>query len=608
MVKWNSNSQLFNLVSMTKSALIQFLLLIVFFTSANAQKVKYKDIFGLLNTKQYEAAEPFLKKYLVENDDNPNAFLYMGIIYQEKSLKEDVLRKTTRTISLMDSSILYLDKAYKSITEKEVKKNDEYYQIYNRRDLRTGEFGVKLSDIQYDLEKRIEGQRERIDRVKMVKHYFVQADSLYKGTQRLYVQLQQAYPGEKEFYLRADEHTLNQLKRIESRYDSCRKAFENYKGSLPTVGKTGYNQAMILSDIKNLKTDGGTPADFYKDEIQAWDFKKFAEGARQIIEKEIFPMRDHLVEYDIEINKLREKLKMDSVSVKNDLTALIDKLLLEKLLRFDQDPLPMDVFQVKMADLTYRSTIIENKKSKDSTNVQILVSQVKLEQQNLSRLDSLAKKLMASDLDKRAEDYQHFITNTYSNTVVLKSYIKALSEFADREKRLLDEKMKIRSESLQWLVQAPDSVPLYNVEGNTYKPLFVENEKFTVGLHYKDSVTATGYFFTITPTRVPDVKISFEVDKPNFKLAQLPMAKALVYADPSGQVFYVLVYSGKATKDNKFGASLAKIYRSDGLAWNMNYSLTFVPNSISFKQETGELTIQNESTFTTIDKNGKVLK
>lgn len=608
MVKWNSNSQLFNLVSMTKSALIQFLLLIVFFTSANAQKVKYKDIFGLLNTKQYEAAEPFLKKYIVENDDNPNAFLYMGIIYQEKSLKEDVLRKTQRTINLMDSSILYLDKAYKTITEKEVKRNDEYYQIYNRRDLRTGEFGVKLSDIQYDLEKRIEGLRERIDRVKMVKHYFVQADSLYKGTQRLYVQLQQAYPGEKEFYLRADENTLNQLKRIESRYDSCRKAFENYKGSLPTVGKTGYNQAMILTDIKNLKTDGGTPADFYKDEIQAWDFKKFAEGARQIIEKEIFPMRAHLVEYDIEINKLREKLKTDSVSVKNDLTALIDKLLLEKLLRFDQDPLPMDVFQVKMADLTYRSTVIENKKSKDSTNVQVLVSLVKLEQQNLSRLDSLAEKLNNSDLDKRAEDYQHFITNTYSNTIVLKSYIKALEEFADREKRQLDEKMKIREESLRWLVQAPDSVPLYNVERNSYKPLLVEDEKFTVGLHYKDSVTATGYFFSITPTRVPDVKIKFEVDKPNFKLAQVPMAKALVYADPSGQVFYVLVYSGKATKDNKYGASLAKIYRSDGLAWNMNYSLTFVPSSISFKQETGELTIQNESVFTIVDKNGKVLK
>ena len=42
-------------------------------------------------------------------------------------------------------------------------------------------------------------------------------------------------------------------------------------------------------------------------------------------------MRDLLVSYDVEINKLREKLNKDSVSVKNDLTKLIDKLLMEKL-------------------------------------------------------------------------------------------------------------------------------------------------------------------------------------------------------------------------------------------------------------------------------------
>ena len=48
------------------------------------KKIKYKDIWGLLNTKQYEAAEPFLKAYLNENSDNPNAYLFMGIIYQEK--------------------------------------------------------------------------------------------------------------------------------------------------------------------------------------------------------------------------------------------------------------------------------------------------------------------------------------------------------------------------------------------------------------------------------------------------------------------------------------------------------------------------------------------
>ena len=83
---------------MTKITLIQFLFLSFIVSTSFGQKVKYKDIFGLLSTKRYEEAEPFLKRYLKETNDNPNAFLYMGIIYQEKSAKDDVLKQTTRAI------------------------------------------------------------------------------------------------------------------------------------------------------------------------------------------------------------------------------------------------------------------------------------------------------------------------------------------------------------------------------------------------------------------------------------------------------------------------------------------------------------------------------
>jgi hypothetical protein len=63
---------------MSKPALIKVIILLLFiFPSAHGQKVKYKDIFGLLSTKQFESAEPFLKTYLKETTDNPNAFLYM---------------------------------------------------------------------------------------------------------------------------------------------------------------------------------------------------------------------------------------------------------------------------------------------------------------------------------------------------------------------------------------------------------------------------------------------------------------------------------------------------------------------------------------------------
>ena len=472
---------------MTKLVLIKFLFLLLLFTSsAYGQKVKYKDIWGLLSTKQYEAAEPFLKKYLQEEkSDNPNALLYMGIIYHEKSLKGDVLKKTRPVIADMDSAIIFFDKAYKTITEKEIKRNAEYYQAYNRRDLRTGEFGVKLSDIQFDLEKKMEGLRERIDRVKMVKYYFSLSDSLYKKSNAAYKVIQAAFPGEKEMYLRADSNTLVHLTALSVRFDSCLKAFDLYKSSTSTLGRTGYNQTLSLHEIVDFKQDGTSLADFYKDDLAVWDYRKFASGAKKTIETEIFPMREHLVTYDIEINKLREKLNHDSVSVKSDLTSLIDKLLMEQMKKFDSDPLPIEVFTLKIADLEYRSTVLENKRNSDTSDVHLRLRMLRKEFAYLNKLDSMSTKLSSEDFDVKAANYEYFIKNTFNTTAVLKSYIKGLNDFAQREKTLKEKELARSSESLRWIINEADSVPLFQgVKRSMYKPLVVIDEKYTAGLHY----------------------------------------------------------------------------------------------------------------------------
>lgn len=594
---------------MAKVGLIKALIFCFLISSAYGQKIKYKEIWGLLSTKQYESAEPFLKRYLKENTDNPNAYLYMGIIFQDKSSKDDVLKQTKRCIVNMDSAIIFYDLAYKTITEKEVKRNDEYYAAYNRRDLRTGEFGVKLSDIQFDLEKKMEGLRERIDRVKMVKYYFSLADSLYKRTNKLYLSIQDQYAGVNELYLRSTDIMLSSLNSLSLRYDSSVKAFDNYKASSSNLGKTGYNQTLNANDIENFKRDGVSPANFYQDEVAVWNYKKFAVQAQEIITKEIIPMREHLVTYDIEINKLREKVSRDSLSVNSDLTKIIDKLLTQQLEKFDKDPLPITVFNLKIADLQYRSTVLENKTFRDSTNVNLKLNLANKESQYLNRLDSIAAKLIEVDMDAKVLNYEHFITNTYSNTIVLKSYVKALKDYAERERRKLNEQLAEKQEALRWLVNLPDSIPLFtDASRSKFKPLSIVSEKFTAGLHYTDSVSANGYFYSITPSRVSDIKVTFPVDKSGFKVSQLKNTKSITFSDVRGQIFFVLIYSTKANRENKFTATLAKIYHSDGLAWSNNYALNFVPSEILFKQETGELTIKNATLQSVVDKNGKLIK
>jgi hypothetical protein len=269
----------------------------------------------------------------------------------------------------------------------------------------------------------------------------------------------------------------------------------------------------------------------------------------------------------------------------------------------------MEVFTLKIADLEYRSTLLENKIKKDSIDVHVRLKMLNHEVKHLNKIDSTASKLLSDDLDKRALDYDYFVKNTYSTTAVLKSYVRGLKDYAEREKKTKASEMAIRTETLRWLINGSDSIPLFVERTRSkFKPLVVIPEKYTTGLQYADSLNPTGYFYTISPSRIPDVKVSFPVEKPSFKEARLVSSKALTFSDAAGQIYFVLVFTDRG-KENKYAATLAKIYRSDGLAWSMNYELAFVPREISFRADSGELIIKgDDNQQNTMDKNGKMLK
>lgn len=593
---------------MARLATLKFLILLVVVSPAFAQKVKYKDIYALLSTKQYESAEPFLNRYLKETTDNPNAYLYKGIIFQEKATKDDVLKQTTRMLANIDSAIMFYDIAYKAITEREIKKNSEYYAAYNRRDLRTGEFGVTLSDIQFDLEKRMEGLRERKDRIRMVKHYFVQADTLYRKSQALYKSLAKDFPGERELYLRGDEVLIKKLAALAVRFDSCVKAFEQYRSASAVMGKTGYNQVLEGQEITAFGKDGLTAPDFYAPKVMLWDYATLANKIKRAIESDIIPMRQHLIAYDAEINKLRDKLSSEKVSVRSDLTTLIDRLLMEQLKKYDREPLPMDLFSVKIADLEYRSLLIENKLRVDTTSIHARLEMARKSLAMASRLDSLSARLAGRSLDTLMLDYSHFIRNTYGSPAVVKEFIYNTKNFAAASKQQEELKLAKVTESMRWIVSASDSIPLFSGDTHSrYKPLVVVEERFTAGLHYADSLNPVGYLYTINASRTPEVKVMYPVEKSSFREARLPSSKALSFADAAGHLYYVLIYSERPGQDNKINATLAKIYKSDGLAWSINQKLDFVPKELQFATLSGEVTIVGEDgKKVTMDKGGKV--
>jgi hypothetical protein len=587
---------------MTK--LFNILLLLLVSQATFSQKLKYKDIFALLSTNRYEDAEPFLKKYLKETSDNPNAYLYLGLIYEKKTLRDDVLKETQQAIVNIDSAIMMFANASSMITDKEIKKEKDYYAMYSQRDLRTGVMEIKLAHIQFDLQNRTNALRERKDKINMVTHYFTEMQTGYTRCNELFSALQQGYPGLREFYLRADERVTAQLKELSETFDIAQKAFENYKTSISNLGKISYNQQWNVHEIKDFKKDGGELTDFYKNDLLIWNYKGFADQAIRIIDGELKSIKEELITYDIEINKLADKLKADSLSVHSGLARLAESLLSDKLKKLDPEPLPLDILALKMADLEYKSVLMDSRRLKDSANVFLQLERTKEEINYLKKVDSLAVKLMTRNIDEEALNYQYFVTTTYNSAALLKSWVKAEREFADREMKKKFETLAQRTESINWLISGSDSIPLTTTRKSRFKPLLIE-PKYTVGIVFSDSLNGEGYFYDVTSSRKPSIKVRFAIDKQNLKERRLNAIKAAVTADQGENIFFALIWWGGKVKE-KYPATLAKIYRFDGLSWSTNLMLDFMPEGMQYLPENGELVIRAGELQLVVDKSGKV--
>jgi hypothetical protein len=378
------------------------------------------------------------------------------------------------------------------------------------------------------------------------------------------------------------------------------------------MGKTGYNQALSFQEIKDLKTNLGPLPDFYADDVKLHDFKKWALGTIEIIDRDVVPLRKELISYDIEINKLAERVRKDSVSVMTDMRGIEQKLTINPVAKFDPAPMPLEVFKMKIAELRYASLRVENRKLRDSSDLIVKLNALQRELKTIAAADSISGSLLQRNLDEEVVNYQHFVTNAYGTIVVLKSLIKSTHEYAIVEKsKRLQGVNKIKA-SLDWLVVQNDSIPVkqgHEGKGNI-KPLLV-NDQLTIGLRYEQDTVATGYLYTITPSRIPDVKATYPVDATSFVKRNLPVTKALSRSDAKGQVFYSLIYS-EAKMGEKYPATLAKIYRTDGLSWSNNYQFDFLPNELIINSETGELSIKTvsssgESKLVIVDKNGKII-
>ncbi len=279
---------------------------LVLASGVKAQKIKYKDLYPLLDSRQYELAIPLLKKFLSEDKTSahPNANFQLAMYFEKMTLDQDVLKGADAMALYADSAVAAYQKTLTVLTEKEVtKKNPEYYGAYQRRDVRTGKVGIKLSDILYDIEKRVNALTSRKVSVNNINVSLANAYSAYNISQRIYAELRQSYPDTRRLYLQTDNVVIQKLDTLAAQLELAVVNAGKMKTELGKIEKAKYDPKIEIKPIKKYEEDGLDTTNFFSDEILFWEYGDWAEEVKKTVDTKVKPMLAELIKHDAEMVK-----------------------------------------------------------------------------------------------------------------------------------------------------------------------------------------------------------------------------------------------------------------------------------------------------------------
>lgn len=421
--------------------LISILCVSVVFNSFS-QRIKYKNVFPLLQSKDYKSAEPLLLKFLEENDDEANAYFYLGEIIVSKLDTVEIFPSSEKYDSLSNLAVSSYKKAIALVDDREVRKNDEYYMAYNRRDLRTGKFGIKTSDVHLDYENKIadvSARKELIHELHQLKTEVIgKYDKFKKEVEEFY----SAYPDEPSFMLRATSDDRKALNEIRSSFSDFTSQYSTFADKLNSLNHPLYTAELKLTSISKWEELAPKEIDFSDFKVEIQNYDNYLNQVDSKIESEVRPIKALLFKTDSDFNSA-----LNFNKGVEDTTAIKDMVIpeeLEKGLRqLDNKNVVLDLLHYKR--LKNRSTLLTNSNLfpvlNDSTNIFQRTNVFKKYKSRLADQLEVIKSI-ESKIDERTKlDFANYFAG----------YQPSIEAYINTEKTILEKKYEeVAEKSKKW--------------------------------------------------------------------------------------------------------------------------------------------------------------
>lgn len=563
---------------------------VVFALPAEAQrKVKYKDLYPILQQQQWDQAEPFLKQFMGQDPDFPNANLQMGLLYDYKARQMDVLEAADQLKVFVDSAVFFYNRAKVLIDEREVRRRDEYYLAYNRRDLRTGKFGIKISDIQLDLDNKIEALQSLVSRAAEARKLLANLGEHYSATVKNYEQLHDKFGSQRRLSLLADGDTRKALTGLAVDFDTTMAMYSRYSGIMKAIGRD-YPTEITVRSIEEFGRDGISTTKFTSESATVWDFKTWATEIERLIEDEIIPLRKRLVDYDAHFSVLYGDF-LNGMDISSRLT--LDADLMSTLNRIDPQGFPIQLFEYKANELRYyvSERVLTDPSTADTVLIYKELNQTMSVAETLQSVEKAYRALKAIDMDEAAQAYPELIQQRYSNVAGFRDFLTNRQRFLTEERGQLDRYLVEWQKREVEGIWAPDTV-IALVMDSVPKPdltpgahtLAVEEfkeENFWVGgMFFNPGDKPTAYIAQFGPNHYANWRHQISLESFPEEDSLLALASQVIWKDDKVQ--YVVFYNENPVGES-FPGIVARIDEGE-LSWHAQVALNRPVVEVKYRQ------------------------
>lgn len=403
----------------------------VFHSSFAQRKIKYdKEVFPLIQAKNYDQAMPLLWEFLSDpkNAEEPNANLQVGLYYEGLVNNYHIISDSTAILGASDTAVIYLTKAKALITEKELKKNDEFYQEFHRRDLRTGDFGIKISDVQLDIEKKLQSLRNINQYAKSIYADLYSVNNANAFSLAAYQSFTKQFPDINDLYLMAGESLKDSLEMVINKNTEIKEKFEKVRDAVSRIGKKGYSPELEWKSIEVYGEDGLSAVDFFANDVVAWNYGAWADDALNVVKRDIFRLKSQISQTMKDLQMQSNQMSTGSGIVDESPITELDPNLVADIKKFDEKSLALDLLTIQLSKNKYDYLSNENLNERlanlDDVDYQLVVSDSVM--QLINTMDASVATLVEPGITVGAKKYSELVEESYGGDIGLIKYRKEM--------------------------------------------------------------------------------------------------------------------------------------------------------------------------------------